>query len=245
MRTALFIISVLLIACNSGSDQEKSEQTAALQSAAVRYSGALKLMMHQGDITAKADLDSLRDMEHLYALGAVAELKGEILILDGKAFIAAQQDSNLNIDNSFDHQASLLVYAAVSNWKEADIPESVTDGQSLERFIETTAFEQGIDTAKAFPFMLLGVPQQIDWHVINWQEGDTIHSHEKHVNSGLNGSLYNTEMKILGFYSRHHHAIFTHHSTNAHMHFLTADKSISGHVDYLIPGEEMKLLLPN
>jgi acetolactate decarboxylase len=245
MRTALFFISVLLIACSPGSDQEKGEQTAASNSVDVHHAGALKLMMHQGDISAKADLDSLKVKKHLYALGALAELKGEILILDGEAFISYQEGFNLGMDNSFDHEATLLVYAEVEEWQKIKFPQPISDLEELEVFVEQTAYTHGIDTSKAFPFMLHGAPGKIDYHVINWPEGDTVHSHEKHVNSGITGNFVNTDMTILGFYSRHHHAIFTHHSTNMHMHFLSEDKSTAGHVDDMIPGEDLELWLPS
>jgi len=52
-------------------------------------------------------------------------------------------------------------------------------------------------------------------------------------------------MKILGFYSKHHKAIFTHHTTNVHMHFLTNDKKISGHIDEISFDGNQQLFFPN
>lgn len=236
---------ILVLACNSNSVDSSEENTNNRVQVTVRHAGALKLMMHQGDISAKADLDSLKNMDHLYALGAVADLKGEILILDGKAFISYQSGFNLAVDNSFDHEAALLFYAEVEEWKAFNFENSYSDIAEMEEFIEQTAHKHGIDTTKAFPFMIKGAPGQLEWHVINWPEGDSIHSHEKHISSGITGELINKPVTILGFYSRHHHTIFTHHSTNVHMHFLSEDQKLAGHVDAMIPGEELKLLLPN
>ena len=50
---------------------------------------------------------------------------------------------------------------------------------------------------------------------------------------------------MLGFYSDSHHAIFTHHTTNMHMHVKTDNNEIAGHVDALVLGEGMILKLPN
>ena len=52
----------------------------------VEYKGALKNMMHKGDISAKADLKEIENLEHIYALGALENLKGEIQIIDSKPF---------------------------------------------------------------------------------------------------------------------------------------------------------------
>lgn len=69
--------------------------------------------MHKGDISAQADLTDFKNTQHFYALGAMENLKGEILILDSKPFISSVQDQELAISNSFDHKAALLVYASV------------------------------------------------------------------------------------------------------------------------------------
>ena len=88
------------------------------------------------------------------------------------------------------------------------------------------------------------MPKSFDWHVINWKDGDTEHSHEKHINSGLNGTIENRQVEMLGFYSDSHHAIFTHHTTNMHIHVKTVDTKIAGHVDGLTLGKGMVLKLP-
>ncbi|MCF6223385.1 MAG: hypothetical protein L3J34_06610, partial [Flavobacteriaceae bacterium] len=69
----------------------------------VAYEGALKNMMHKGDLSAKADLAEFDDTEHLYGLGALENLKGEILIMDGEAFISTVENGKLKINKSFDY----------------------------------------------------------------------------------------------------------------------------------------------
>jgi acetolactate decarboxylase len=133
----------------------------------------------------------------------------------------------------------------VNKWKTLDIPASVSSYEQLEFYIEEAAKREGINTTEPFPFLLEGVAKSFDWHVIDWKEGDSEHSHEKHIKSGPNGSLENQEVKILGFYSNSHHAIFTHHSTNMHLHVKTTDDKLSGHLDGLIPGQGMTLKLPD
>ena len=50
---------------------------------------------------------------------------------------------------------------------------------------------------------------------------------------------------MLGFYSNSHHAIFTHHTTNMHIHVKTVDNKIAGHVDGLTLEKGMTLKLPD
>jgi len=72
MRTFL-ILFILITSCNPKSTP----------SFKVDYKGALKNMMHKGDLSAKISLSEINEINYLYALGAVENLKGEILILDG------------------------------------------------------------------------------------------------------------------------------------------------------------------
>ena len=75
----------------------------------VLYAGALRSIMHQGDVSVQMDLADLKDRAHLYALGAVEDLKGEILILNGKPWISSVQDSTLSLISSFDKGAALFL----------------------------------------------------------------------------------------------------------------------------------------
>ncbi len=210
----------------------------------VEYAGSLKGMMHENDIAAHIDLKEFKESSHVYGLGAMENLKGEILILNGIPFIASVNEQQLMISNSFDHKATLFVYTTVENWLSIPVPGTIKTYAELEVFTQEKASENNIDTNEPFPFLLEGVTESLDWHVIDWKDGDTVHSHEKHVNSGLNGTLINPAVKILGFYSNSHHGIFTHHSTNMHLHVQTSN-NIVGHVDDLRLGTNMTLKLPD
>lgn len=201
-------------------------------------------MMHHGDISAKADLNDLANLPHVYALGAVENLKGEVLILDGQPFITSVENGTATLDSSFEKKATLLVWAQVENWVDVPVPSGVRSFEQFEDFIKKAANDKGLDSNTPFPFMLEGTGKSIDWHIINWKDGDTEHSHEKHINSGLHGTLENIPLDIFGFYSSHHRSIFTHHTTNIHAHFKRDKAPFAGHADDLELGEGMILKLP-
>lgn len=232
----LFLTLALLTACSSPVEESNP--------VTVHHRGALRNMMHQGDISAKADLQELQDREHLYALGALDALKGEILVWDGTPYIASASGGEVVIDHTFDRKATLLVYAEVSDWAQVAVPDTVDTYIALETFIAQAAAKKGLDTEAPFPFLLKGQPAMVDWHVIDWPEGDTEHTHEKHQRSGPHGTLQQGSMDILGFYSKHHTGVFTHHTTNMHLHFRTHDGRLVGHIDNLEPAGGMKLFLP-
>lgn len=243
MRSVYLFFSVLFfLSCtNEQSDLEEYSHGDRFQ---VEFVGALKNIMKLGDISANADLNDFKDKHHFYALGPAENLTGEIIILDSKPYVSSVVDSALQIDHSFAHKAAMLVYATVNEWTSFSIPQEVHSYRDFEKYVGETALKHGIDKDEPFPFLIKGVADTIHWHVIDWPEDDTVHTHEKHVNSGLNGTKVRTNVSILGFYSEHHHAIFTHHSTNMHMHFVSEDKSLSGHLDGLVLGNKMTLYLP-
>ena len=240
-----YVITILtaisLISCKNKVEESKQEQSVKFK---VEYHGALKNIMHKGDVTAKAKLSDLKDIEHLYALGALENLKGEIQIFNSSPFNTMVTDSTLTFDNTLTKKATLVVYVSVSKWYSLNIPDDVVTYDQLESYIEQSAQENQINIEEPFPFLIEGTANSIDWHVINWKDGDTEHSHEKHVNSGPHGTVENRDVELIGFYSDSHHAIFTHHTTNMHIHVKTLDNKIAGHVDDLTLGKGMILRLP-
>ena len=231
---SLFLIVFFVLAC-----QQKSKEKKPLE---VQYAGALRTIM-SGNIQSVISLDTLSNKKHLYALGAVENLKGEIQLFNSKPFNSFVIDSSLQIKNDFALKASLIVYAEVKEWESFEI-KNCTTKSDLEEQIFKIATEYNIDTNKPFPFLLEGNVKSLDWHVINWKDGDTIHNHKKHKESGLNGTLQNKDVEIIGFYSTKHKAIFTHHTTNMHMHFKTKDGAIAGHIDDLLLNNSITLKLP-
>lgn len=216
----------------------------SVENPTVHVFGALRTIMHDGDISAKVALGKFRNMQHIFALGAVENLQGEILIIDGKASIAHVAHDSLVIDSTLEKRATLLVYAVVDNWQEFALPANINNEKELAKFIAIQARKAGLNPQAAFPFQIIGRAKSLHWHVIDWPAGDTGHSHKKHKNAGLHGMLKNPEISIVGFYSTKHQMIFTHRTSNVHMHFKTLDDAISAHVDSLALGGQMILKLP-
>ena len=71
INLAIFVLLLAgLFSCSTPSPEDTSFEVA--------FKGALKNIMHKGDLSANISLSELADIDHLYALGAVENLKGEI-----------------------------------------------------------------------------------------------------------------------------------------------------------------------
>ena len=230
------VILISLYSCNT------------VENSKVEHKGALRDIMHKGDLSAKANLKDFENLKGLYGIGAVEGLKGEILILDGVSYISSCKTVDSvkvnSIQKTFETEAALFVYSQVNEWMDIKIPFEILTYAQLETFISAEAEYQGLDIEQPFPFLITGNFDTFDWHVIDWKDGDTEHSHEKHIAAGLHGQKHNTEGTVLGFYSNKHHAIYTHHTTNMHLHIKTEENTLVAHVDDLMLGGNQYLKLP-
>ena len=237
MRILLAIIVVTTLSLQSC----KQETTGSVEG--IKHAGALKDIM-SGDLESKISLDELKEIPNLYALGASAGLKGEIQVFNSRPYRSRVTTEQYVIDEDFNANAALLVYTQVPEWQEISIPKAILTLRQFSDFLEYTAIRAGVDTSQPFPFMIEGYVRKIDWHIVNWDENNVNHSRDAHLKSGLNGIMVEENVEILGFYSKDHKGIYTHHDENWHMHFNAKDQNLAGHLDDLLLGEYMTLKLP-
>jgi len=208
----------------------------------VRWVGEQRLVVREGDLSGRIDLETLSKLPHLYAVGPVEGLKGEVTIFDGLPFITHVDNKNVAVDRSFRHKACFLVYAQVDRWQQVLVPESVKTASELEQFVWRAAFER-LDVSKPFPFLVKGKPARVQFHVVN-KTDDLPHNPEQHEKVKIRFELKDRSVEIVGFGSDKHEGVFTHHGSKSHMHVKTSDGTIGGHVDGLELKGGMTLFLP-
>ncbi|MAP53545.1 MAG: decarboxylase [Altibacter sp.] len=198
----------------------------------------------EGDMEGTISLQELEGKPHVYALGAMENLQGEIQVIDGKPLLSRRTNEMVTLSESFEASAALLVYAQVPEWQTVAVASMVRSQGQFEMFLLQEAKKVGIDVTKPFPFLLTGTVARLDWHIVNWDLNNTQHTEENHLQYGLNGVLSNGDVEIIGFYSKDHQGIFTHMKEKTHMHFKTDNVSLAGHVDRIFLGNDMILKLP-
>ena len=211
----IIIITILLMGCTP---REVSE---------VNIVGRLRAMMLENKTEANINLEDLKGEEHLYALGALEGLEGEVLVLDSKPTISKVDGDSFTIVNNFDEYATLLVYAQVTAWDSFAIEEDRTL-RELEGLVNEKAAQANL--TEPVPFLVKGSASKLNWHIINGNPGAN-GKHQGHAASGFIRKWNNTQVEILGFYSKSHHGVMTHHRENSHLHFKSTDGSAAGHVD--------------
>ena len=232
-RLSILFLLLTVMACTSNEKPPFS----------VTHHGVLREIMQEQKLHGRVTLEEFSDTPGFFALGAMENLKGEILILDGAPVNGIAKSGELAIDRSMEHNAALLVGSSVEAWTEIHLDATINDFESLQFEIKEAAKKVGIDTNHAFPFLLRGTIKRLDWHVINASEA-TEQNHNAYKEAGLSGTVENEVLQILGFYSEKHQGVFTHHGSFLHMHFVNDEESIMGHVDDLSINGAVILMLP-
>jgi acetolactate decarboxylase len=208
----------------------------------VHVSGAMRNIMMNADLSAHIRLDTL-GKKHLFGLGPAALLKGEIMILDGKIYSTAVHENKLINQQDKITEAAMLVYSYVEKWKAVNLSTTLQGYAELENMVETTAKAKGYDTEIPFVFRIELTPEKASYHVIDWKEGIT-HTMENHKQFAYTGETARSELILLGFYSKHHQSIYTHHTTFMHVHLLDEASHTVGHIDDIRFKGPLTLYLP-
>jgi acetolactate decarboxylase len=190
-------------------------------------------MMHEQKTGPEVNLSNVLGPGS-YALGALSELRGEVTILDGKVWLAYPGEADatrVEATTSSGETAALLVAAKVSIWKDVRIPED-TAWADLEKRVETLAKNAGVNVEEPFPILVEGELSDLRWHVIDGRKATPgPSSHQQHMQMAAKGRAANVRAVLLGFFSKQHQGIFTHHGENIHLHVVDAERRVTGHVD--------------
>src|SRR5262249_31439731 len=152
-------------------------------------------------------------------------------IIDSESFFATVEEGKVRTAKAYP-KAAFLVYSQAEKWLQVAIPSTVKSDQELEVFVTKTARSKKVDLNRPFPFLVKGTPAEVFYHVV--KAGD-------HLSFTIKGK----PVRILGFYSSHDQGIFVHHGTNIHLHFVSEDRTTSGHMDALKLSGVSTLYLPD
>jgi acetolactate decarboxylase len=167
---------------------------------------------------------------YLYALGPLAELRGEVSIFAGVPSIARIERDAVVTSASWSERACFLVWAQVPAWSEHAPGVTPAGLDGLEREVVALARETGLDPERPLPFRVHATALEVTLHVLDKRDG-LPHDPERHEQAKVRRTLGHAAVELVGFYSRHHRGIFTPRESNVHVHLRTEDGRISGHLE--------------
>jgi acetolactate decarboxylase len=227
-KCLILLISLTFAIISTGCKSENKEPITIKNDTNVQVSGAMKKVMRQGELEGTIFLDTIQPKNNLYGIGPLELLKGELLIIDGESFVSkVVNDSMMSVQKTYDVKAPFFVYATVMGWEKEALPENISNIENLETYIN----EKFIDRDEPFVFKISGKINTATIHIVNLPEGTKVSSPEEAHQGIVFYPIQQEEVEIVGFFSRKHQAIFTHHDTFIHLHLITKDRKMMGHLD--------------
>jgi hypothetical protein len=192
----------------------------------------------------KVNLNDLKDTPHLYALGPLSKLRGEILIWDSRPFECRANMGNVQVKTDWDETAAFLAWSSVSKWKKIKVPPAVRSLPTFNSWLNSMSGSSGggAPLPARYPFLLKGHFGRIVWHISSVKDDGTPLTPERQQTQQFHGQNKILHAEMLGFYSPDDQGIFIPQGSSTHIHVNIAERVI-GHVDDFDPIGESSLTL--
>lgn len=208
--------------------------------------GNFRHMMHTGESAGTVVLDGL-DAPGAWGVGALAGLRGEIVILDGRVLVSRGDDPQAQLRApQAGEEAAILAYGQVADWQSVTLPHDMTPEQ-LAMFLGHQGGALGLDLEAGFPIRVQGRFPTLVWHVVTGEA--QAHGHGTGHANNQSGMILFDEAgaagEIVGVYTGAAlEGIASHPGERLHLHFVSADGTRSGHVDDVAFPAGTTLLVP-
>ena len=216
-RNAIYILFVIfLVSCTSSTSKSS-----------VKVVGEMKDVMWKGDLKGKIATDSLNSKE-TYGLGPIEFLKGEIVVFEGQSYVSKVVDSILHkVSKVPSVSAPFFVYSSNSDLKIVKFNRENYTLKELEEYVNLVYK----DYDQPLLIRIDGIFENIKVHSVNLPEGKKVSSPDEAHQGLTQYDFKNISGSLIGFFSRHHKAVFTHHDSFFHAHFISEDREVLGHID--------------
>ena len=147
----------------------------------------------------------------------------------------------MKVDESYSVKAPFFAYDQIEAWKDHTLPDSIRTIKQLESYLDVVTRQ----LSRPFMFKITGMAETATIHIVNLPAGSTVSSPSEAHQGQIDYELVNEQMEIVGFFSKEHKAIFTHHDSYVHMHLITKNRKKMGHLDEILFKEgSLTLYLP-
>ena len=208
----------------------------------VRWIGAQRNVL-AGDLMGHVALEALSSGTHLYGLGPLEGVRGEVSIFDSAPSIARMHLGTVTTESSWKVRACFLVWAEVLAWSGRALDPAPSRLDDVEPQIADLAQEIGHDPERPLPFLIEGTAVEAILHVLDKRDG-LPHNAERHEQAKARTRLEREPVVLIGFYSRGHRGVFTPKESNLHVHVRTLDGRTSGHLETIRLAQGARLAVP-
>lgn len=189
--------------------------------------GTLREAMRDGHSEGRVALAELAGLRGSVGVGALADLAGEVTVVDGELWIARAAAGSVVVAREPlpGEQATLLALSNNGHWVEHHTPRDLT----LEEF-GTWLAELGPEPDATWPFLAEGTLDALEAHVV---AGACPHAHPEARDSFVLLARPSLTVRLAGFHAPDEPGVLVHHGERLHVHFVEAGPAptLSGHLD--------------
>jgi hypothetical protein len=173
----------------------------------------------------------------------VQHLGGEVTVVDSVPYAVQVDDGKLTVTTAWDFKPPFLVYSEVASWQRVAIPASVQTYADFEKWIGTAAIQHGIAEGRPFAFRMRARPTTLTVTVMN-RPASAIPGDKPTRAYQTSWNVGGQDTDFVGFHSTQHSGVFLGVGEKVHIHAVSLDRKVAGHVQEfsLPPGGE--ILLP-
>lgn len=209
----------------------------------VSWVGEMHRTVMEGDTAARVRLAGLLTTPGLCAVGPAEGLNGEITAIDGSLHLGLADGVVTRSSPRADAGAPFLVWAHVLEWTRRPLPPECATSSALETALPALVRDAGLDPEAPVPFRIEGTARSLSYHVLRPVPG-LAPGREAHDRAQVRAAIADQPVRLIGFYSPGHRGVFTPGFSDVHTHFVSADESLSGHVEAFVLDPGATLLLP-
>ena len=200
-------------------------------------------MYERKSAAGRVALEPLLGLKHLYAIGPIEGLRGELLVWDCTPFTSRMVGGVARVSVDRDVNAPYLVWSSVKEWREASVPDGARKLLSFEQWLPGAARKLGLDASKPFAFQVLGSVESATIHVVDLPADEVVTpaSHEAAKRLVL---LDRVPVQMLGFHAADDagaQGAWRRHDASIHVHLKNQLGTLMGHVDDFTLAEGAKV----
>ncbi len=240
---ALGLLSgVLLTGCESMKGHEASP---------LMQHGSMHEVIGQRRHEGRVALSEIARDEHVYAVGALAGLRGEITIADSVVTVSSVgPDGSIQPHDDPDSEAALLVGQSVPRWQTIAVAEDVSH-DAFDEWITRSVAEAGLAHEAPLVFAIAGEFSGVHLHVING--ACPVHARIKNLTIDPANEPYVLDSErvlgtVVGVFAPDAVGKLTHPATSTHSHLVfidaTSGERVTGHLERVGVFAGSTLLLP-
>jgi alpha-acetolactate decarboxylase len=195
--------------------------------------GSFQRMHHRGDTRGQVPLSALPQHPGAWGVGALAGLRGEVLLYDGRLLVSRGTDNaGRTSPPEATDEAVLFAAARVEQWVDVPVPADMGQAQ-FEAFVRGQAAARGLDGP--FPFLVRGRFPKLAWHVLAGPAAAASGGAPGHA--APHSAMHRFEQPgasgdLVGIYSGEAlEGVVSHPGERFHVHFTDDRQAVAGHVD--------------